>query len=94
MRIDSPAQGAKISNPVLASGYACTFEAVVSYRLYLAGEQIRGGSVLSAEACPTGGVWQIDFGSLGVGNYRLKVMNLSGKDGAVIEEDSVNFEVK
>ena len=94
IRLDSPTAGATVANPVVAYGFACTFEAVVAYRLYLDCTQVRAGSTLAAEACPTGGAWQIDFGNLDVGSYRLKVMNLSEKDGSVIEEDSVNFEVK
>jgi hypothetical protein len=82
-----------VSNPVLLTGSACTFEANVAWELSQGGDAVDSGSTTAATACPDRSDWSIELGDLAPGNYVLKVSDFSAEDGSPIFEDTKAFTV-
>lgn len=82
-----------VTNPVLISGSACTFEANVAWELSQSGDVVTSGSTTAKTACPDRSDWSVELGDLAPGNYVLKVSDLSAQDGSVIFEDTKAFTV-
>ena len=94
IEIDFPKSGQSVSSPVIAKGFACTFEAAVPWRLLRDGKVVKSGSALAAGGCPTRGEWTINLGDLDAGIYLLRVMELSAKDGSLLTQDTKTFIVQ
>lgn len=82
-----------VTNPVLISGSACTFEANVAWELTKGGDVVSSGATTTATACPDRSDWSIDLGELAPGNYVLKVSDSSAEDGSVIFDETKAFTV-
>jgi hypothetical protein len=82
-----------VSNPVLISGSACTFEANVVWELARGGDAVSSGATTAELACPDRSNWKIDLGDLEPGNYVLTVSDFSAEDGSPIFEDTKAFTV-
>jgi hypothetical protein len=93
LQISSIHEGEKLVAPLIVTGEACTFEANVAWKLFQDAIVVKTGAVTAAEACPTRSKWTLNLGQLAPGNYKLLVQDFSAKDGAMIAEDSKNFEV-
>lgn len=90
--IDSPT--GRVSNPVVATGTACTFEAAFAWELRRDGKTIAKGSGLADQACPVRSSWRIELGTLESGKYTLRVIDFSAEDGSVNQLDSKVFRVR
>jgi len=93
LQIVAPEEGASVSNPVVAVGMACTFEATYSWNLEGPDGFFEEGFGMASEGCPTRAPWQLELGSLAAGDYLLTVFELSAEDGSVWATDSKNFTV-
>lgn len=94
VQIQVPASNEVLINPVLINGFACTFEANVAWELLQDGVRVDGGSVLAMEACPTRSAFEIELSTLDPGNYTIRVMEFSAKDGSLSSEDTRTFSVE
>jgi hypothetical protein len=89
----APAQGATVHSPVLFSGTASVFEAVVSYELdSLDGTKVAGGSWLATTGTGIGS-WSGRL-SLPSGQYVIKAFEISPKDGTRRWVDTKSFTVQ
>lgn len=86
--IESINFGDTVSNPVVLTGMACTFEANVPYEVIKDGEIIQSGAVLASEACPTRSPYEIKLNELAAGTYTIRVFELSMEDGSLLAEDT------
>lgn len=93
IQITSISEGEQVVSPIIVSGEACTFEAAVAWKLSQGGVLVKSGSVLAKEACPTRSTWSLNLGILLPGSYLLVAQDFSAKDGALVAEDTKNFEV-
>ncbi|UYN83753.1 MAG: GerMN domain-containing protein [Microcella sp.] len=93
LQILAPEEGSAVSNPVVAAGMACTFEASYSWTLEGPSGVVDEGFGMASEGCPTRAPWQLELGSLSAGDYVLTVFELSADDGSVWAADSKSFTV-
>lgn len=82
-----------VKNPVTISGAACTFEAGFAWELTKYGDVVNSGSATAATGCPDRSDWSVALGDLALGDYVMKVSDLSAKDGSVIFADTKAFTV-
>ena len=82
-----------VKNPVTISGSACTFEAGFAWELTKDGDVVSSGSTTAATGCPDRSDWSVALGDLALGDYVIKVSDLSAKDGSVIFADTKSFTV-
>lgn len=89
--IDKPV--GRATNPVVATGTACTFEAAFVWELRKDGKTVAKGGGLSDQACPVRSLWRVELGTLDPGRYTLRVIDYSAEDGSINQLDSKVFRV-
>lgn len=89
-----PEQGMQLSNPVVVSGTACTFESNVTWQLLQGGKVVKSGATTAGEMGPTHTPWSVNLGSLKPGTYTFRAYDLSAKDGSLVSQDTREFSVK
>ena len=99
IELDSPSQGAKISNPVRVRGFVSVspFESTLRYRVYDAGGQVVGeGPIMVASEMGQPGNFdgQCWFTADASGPGRVEVAEISPKDGSVIASTVVDVMVE
>ena len=92
--IDAPLADSKVSNPVVVSGQACTFEANVAWRLLRDNVVVDAGSTIAGEACPVRSPWTVELKNLEPGIYVFRAFELSMKDGKLVAQDTKSFVVE
>lgn len=90
--VDTPPD--PVASPVVVTGTACTFEAVVAWELSKGGTVVRTGSTVAAQACPVRSPWSVDLGTLAPGEYVFRAIDYSAKDGSVNQADTKRLVVK
>lgn len=93
LQISSLAQGDTVSNPVIISGEACTFEANVLWTLRKDGKILKSKPTTAKSACPDRSTWSVELGNLEPGNYSFTVEEFSAKDGSLSARDDKSFTV-
>lgn len=83
----------ELSNPIVMTGSACTFEANVPWELFQNGDLIDTGATTATLACPDHSAWSIELGELPAGDYTLRVFDVSAEDGRLLTEDTKDFTV-
>ena len=80
---------------VTAKGLAIVFEANVSWQLKRGTTQVDTGHATASIGAPAQGEYSIPLGTLGPGDYTLRVFEMSMKDGDTVHaEKSVSFTVE
>lgn len=93
VQIKFPDEGEVVSGLLTVTGEACTFEANVAWKLFNSdGGIVTSGSTLALEACPTRSPFEFDLSfSGGAGEYEIRVIEYSMKDGSVLAKDTKTF---
>ena len=91
LQISSFAQGDTVSNPVIISGEACTFEANVLWTLRKDDKLLKSEPTTAKSACPDRSTWSVELGNLAPGNYSFTVEEFSAKDGSLSARDDKSF---
>lgn len=94
IQIESINEGDEVSNPVVISGSACTFEANLAWSVSKEGNLIAEGFTTAAAACPERAEWSVDLPELEPGEYSFEAQELSPKDGTISASDSKTFAVR
>lgn len=95
VQLDSEYEGATLKSPVIFTGEACTFEANVAWKLYSAdGTLIESGSTIALEACPKRSPYEFEVTISEPGDYEIRVMEYSMKDGSLVARDTKSFTVE
>lgn len=95
VQLDSVFEGATLQSPVTFSGEACTFEANVAWKLFRAdGTLVEGGSTIALEACPKRSPYEFEVTISEPGDYEIRVMEYSMKDGSLVARDTKSFTVE
>ncbi len=93
LQISSLAQGDTLSNPVVISGEACTFEANVVWTLRKDNKILKSEPTTAKSACPDRSTWSVELGNLVTGNYSFTVEDFSAMDGSLSARDDKIFTV-
>lgn len=95
VQLDSVLEGATLTSPVTFSGEACTFEANVAWKLFRAdGTLVESGSTIALEACPKRSPYEFEVTISEPGDYEIRVMEYSMKDGSLVARDTKSFTVE
>jgi hypothetical protein len=95
VQLDSEYEGASLTSPVTFTGEACTFEANVAWKLFSAdGALIESGSTMALEACPKRSPFEFEVSISEPGDYEIRVMEYSMKDGSLVARDTKSFTVE
>lgn len=95
VQLDSEYEGATLTSPVTFTGEACTFEANVAWKLYSAdGSLVESGSTIALEACPKRSPFEFELSISEPGDYEIRVMEYSMKDGSLVARDTKSFTVE
>jgi hypothetical protein len=94
VQIQSINEGAELTNPIIFSGEACTFEANVVWELSQNGIQIDRGFTTAGAACPQRSKWIVELKELAAGSYEFAAIEYSAEDGSLFAVDSKRFEIK
>lgn len=94
--IDHPSQGEVLEagRPVMARGVGTVFEATVAWQLLRGDAEVDGGFANTSQGAPERGTWEIELGRLPAGDYTLRVIESSAKDGSVATEARVRFSAR
>ncbi len=93
LQISSLAQGDTLSNPVVISGEACTFEANVVWTLRKDDKVLKSEPTTAKSPCPDRSTWSVELGNLVPGNYSFTVEDFSAMDGSLSARDDKTFTV-
>ena len=95
VQLDFPIEGATITSPVKFEGEACAFEASVAWRLYDAdGKLVEKGFTMALEGCPTRAPFEFTLPIDTPGEYEMRVIEYSMKDGSILAKDTKTFTVE
>lgn len=94
LQIDSLLEGAELANPLILSGFACTFEANVVWTVTQNNELVLDGVTTAAAACPERSKWEVELADLPAGEYLFKVEEFSAEDGSLFAVDSKRFTIR
>jgi hypothetical protein len=94
--IFSLSQNQSVTNPMVITGQACTFEAAVAWELIrdaVTPYSYANGSTMAKTTCPNRSSWSVSLPHLENGKYTFIVRDISPKDGAVVAFDDKDFTV-
>lgn len=92
--IFSVSQNQSVTNPVVITGQACTFEAAVDWELIrdaVVPYSYAKGRTLAKTSCPDRSSWSVSLPHLENGKYTFIVRDISPKDGSVLAVDDKDF---
>jgi hypothetical protein len=78
---------------VVVSGQACVFEGSLAWELRQGGSVVKRGNTTASSGCPQQGSWTVNLGTLAAGQYELRAIDVSAKDGSVAFQEIVPFSV-
>jgi hypothetical protein len=95
VQLDFPTEGATVQSPVTFTGEACTFEANVAWRLYSSdGALVEKGFTMALAGCPTRSPFEFEVTIATPGEYEMRVIEYSMKNGKVRAIDTKTFTVE
>lgn len=95
VQLDFPTEGATVQSPVTFTGEACTFEANVAWRLYSSdGSLVEKGFTMALAGCPTRSPFEFEVMIATPGEYEMRVIEYSMKNGKVRAVDTKTFKVE
>ena len=94
--VDQPARGAtvKAGQRVTVTGVASTFEANVEWQLLRGGSVVAEGSTTATAGAPERGAYSFRTKALPAGDYVVRVLESSPKDGTPDAEQRIPFTVR
>jgi hypothetical protein len=94
--VDEPARGAtvKAGQPITVKGVASTFEANVEWQLLRGGAVVATGSTTADAGAPQRGSYSFRTKAVPAGDYVVRVLESSPKDGSPDAEQRIPFTVR